>query len=513
MAEKNQQQESRSSANKRIAKNTIALYTRMLFAMFISLYTSRVVLKTLGVEDFGTYGVVGGIVTLFAFVNSTLVSSTQRFLNFELGSKNDNGVTKVFSNAFHVQVIFCIIVVTLAETVGLYYLNNFIKLPSGRLFAANCVYQFSIFTTVLRILRSPFTASVIAYERMTVFAIAGIVNVILKLLIVYLLLISPYDRLITYAGLSSCISLGMTIFYIYYNQSHFHLCRIKRGVDKSLLKQMLSFSGWSIFGSVSKLATFQGVDLIINYFHGVAVNAALTIANQVYGAAYSLTGNFQTAFNPQITKTYAAGEKGALFDLVYRTTRYSFFLVIICAIPLIFQCENLLELWLDKVPLYARDFCYFIIAVSVVDALAAPLWMSAYARGNIKKYQITISCILFINFPLSALFMAIGLSPTWAVIIRFLVACVAFCYRLLYMKKALLMPLKYYFLNTVKPCLFVFVPAAILAFSIDYFLNLHTILMTLMIVFTTILCVLLIGLNKNERKQIRVTVFRKFHFV
>ena len=482
----------------------------MVFAMFVSLYTSRVVLHTLGVEDFGTYGVVGGIVTLFAFVNSTLVGSIQRFLNFEIGKNNNEGVTKVFSNGFHVQVIFAVIIVILGETIGLFYLNHYIKVPDGRMYAANWVYQFAIITTVLRIIRSPFNASMIAYERMTVFAIVGIVDVCCKLLIVYMLLISPFDRLITYAALGAIVSTGITLFYVYYNNTRFKDCRIKRGIEKPLLKQMLSFSGWSIFGSASLLATFQGVDLIINYFHGVAVNAALTIANQVYGAAYSLTSNFQTAFNPQITKRYAQGDTNELFDLIYRTSRYSFFLVIICAVPLLFECNGLLTLWLGNVPHYTKEFCDFMILICIVDALSGPLWMTAYATGKIKRYQIIISCILFLNFPITAACMAAGLSPVWAIIVRFLVAIMGFIYRIIYMIRKQKMSVGNYLRSVVKPCLIVFIPAIAILWALHHTIHWHTIAMTIMFIAITASIIAVIGLTSNERQALKQAIVTKF---
>lgn len=495
-------QETRSAANKRIAKNTIALYGRMLFAMLVSLYTSRVVLQTLGVEDFGTYGVVGSIVTLFAFVNNTLVGSIQRFLNFEIGKNNPDGVTKVFSNGFHVQVIFATIIIVLGETIGLYYLNNFMKIPEGRMYAANWVYQFAIFTTVLRIIRSPFSASMIAYERMTVFAIIGVINVCLKLIIVYMLLISPFDKLIAYAALSASISTGMTLFYVYYNRKNFNECRIQQHIEKPLLKQMLSFSGWNIFGSASLLATFQGVDLIVNFFHGVAVNAALTIANQVYSATYSLTGNFQTAFNPQITKTFAKGNLEDLFDLVYRTTRYSFFLVIVFALPLLFESNGLLTIWLGTVPNYSKDFCNFMILISVIDALSGPLWMSVYATGKIKTYQIVISSILFLNFPLTASCFALGMSPVWAIVIRFIISCFAYIYRLTYMTKKLNMPISSYIKKVAKPSFFVLIPSTLVISTIDILVDFHSIVSTILYFCIVLSFIIILGLERNERRQL-----------
>ncbi len=482
----------------------------MVFAMLVSLYTSRVVLQTLGVEDFGTYGVVGGVVTLFAFVNNTLVGSIQRFLNFEIGKNNSEGVTKVFSNGFHVQVIFAVIIVILGETIGLYYLNHYIKVPEPRMYAANWVYQFAIITTVLRIIRSPFNASMIAYERMTVFAIVGIVDVCCKLLIVYMLLISPFDRLITYAALGAIVSTGITLFYVYYNNTRFKDCRIQRGIEKPLLKQMLSFSGWSIFGSASLLATFQGVDLIINYFHGVAVNAALTIANQVYGAAYSLTGNFQTAFNPQITKTYAKGDKTVLFDLVYRTSRYSFFLVVICAIPLFFESERLLAFWLGTVPQYTKEFCNLMIMICILDALSGPLWMTAYATGKIKVYQIIVSCILFLNFPITAICMAVGLSPVWALIVRLIISGVGLSYRVMYMIRQQRMPFGLYLKSVVKPGVLVFVPAILSVWALHGLFDFHTVVMTILFVITTGIIILFMGLTQNERFACRQAIISKF---
>ncbi len=501
--------ESNSSANRRMAKNTIALYIRMAIAMLVTLYTSRVVLQTLGVEDFGTYGVVGGIVVLFAFVNNTLVSSIQRFLNFELGRNNNTGVTKVFSNAFHVQLIFALIVVVLAETVGLYYLNNYVKLPNGRLFAANCVYQLSILTTVLRIIRAPFTASVVSYERMTVFAIVGIVNVILKLLIVYLLLISPIDKLISYSILSTCVSLSITLFYVYYNHKNFSLCRISRGTDKSLLKQMLSFSGWSLLGSVAVLATYQGCDLVINYFHGVVVNAALSIANQVYAATTSFTGNFQTAFRPQITKNYAKGDLTPFLDLIFRTTRYSYFLVIICAIPLYFECAGLLRIWLNEYPNYTIEFCRYLILLCVIDAVAAPLAIAINATGIIKKYQITISAIIILNLPISIILMLCGFSPVAVIATRFFVYFIAQLYRIIYMAKNVKMSITNYFRQSLFPCLYITVPICFSAYLIKLFI--HNVLISSIIMFIiSVIIIIILGLNKEEKKQLSNYIKSKF---
>lgn len=497
--------------NERIAKNTIALYLRMAFAMLVSLYTSRVVLQALGVDDFGIYGVVGGLVTLFAFINNTLVSSIQRFLNYEIGKEvsNNKGVTDVFSGGFHIQVFFAICIVVLAETIGWYYLNNYVKLPSGRLFAAQCVYQFSIIVAVSNIIRAPFVASIIAYERMTVYALIGIMEVCLKLLVVYILLVILYDRLIVYACFVAVISIAVTGCFFFYSHKRFNLCRIQTSIQKTTLRQMLSFSGWNILGSLSLLASFQGVDLILNYYYGVAVNAAMTIANQVYGAANSLTSNFQVAFNPQITKTYARGCMDNLYELVYRTSRYSFFLVMICAIPLLLECGDLLALWLETVPEYADEFCDYLIVICVVDALSAPLWMSVQATGIIKTYQIVICGLLFLNFPITLLCMIIGLSPTWAVVVRFIVSCCIYVFRIIYMSKKLCMPIISYFNKTILPCLFVLVPSLLIVQVIHHSVRIQAFIATFMYMIIIVVVVLLVGLNKTERMRLKETLSSK----
>lgn len=497
----NNSQKHSDIVNERIAKNTIALYIRMAFAMLVSLYTSRVVLQALGVDDFGIYGVVGGLVTLFAFINNTLVGSLQRFLNYEIGKgmPNNKSVTDVFSGGFHIQIFFAICIVVLAETIGLYYLNNYVNLPHGRLFAAQCVYQFSIVVAVSNILRAPFVASIIAYEEMAAYALIGIMEVCIKLFAVYTLLIISYDRLIVYACFVAIISIAITGCFYFYSHKRFNLCRIQTSIKKTILRQMLSFTGWNFLGSLSLLASLQGVDLILNYYYGVAVNAAMNIANQVYGAANSLTSNFQVAFNPQITKTYARGCMDELYELVYRTTRYSFFLVIICAIPLLLECGDLLALWLEIVPKYADELCSYLIVICVVDALSAPLWMSVQATGIIKTYQTVICGLLFLNFPITILCMAIGLSPTWAVVVRFIVSCCIYVFRIIYMSRNLYMPISSYFNKAILPCLLVLVLSLLIVLVLHNSVKLQSVVATFIYMIIIVVVVLLAGLNNSER--------------
>ena len=502
---------SRSLSNKRIAKNTVALYVRMVFAMLVSLYTSRVILNTLGVKDFGTYNIVGGIVVFFTIINDSMVGSIQRFLNFEKGRNNSLGITEVFSASIRVQVIVALLVIFLSETIGLYYLNHYINLPPNRLFAANCVYQLSILTTSIRIFRAPFNAAVIAYERMTIFAIVSIVDVCIKLVIVYFLLVIPGDKLINYAILLTLLSLSISAYYFYYTHSRFPLCRITRSYNRLVLKQILNFSGWNIFGSVARLATFQGVDLLINYFHGVTLNASLAIANQVSGAAVSFYSGFQTAFKPQIFQSYAHGDMKSFFEFIYNTTKYSYYLVIICAIPLLFQCKALLSLWLGIVPDYTVQFCYFTILLSVVDAIAAPLWMSAQATGDVKQYFIIVSSILFLNFPISGLCLYLDFSPIWVLVIRLLITCVAYIYRIFFLKDKVNLPIREYFQSSIIPCLIVTIPILVVSVSTVFLMPfLHAILMSIFLFVVSLTTIFCFGLTRQERIEFKAMIRSKF---
>lgn len=494
----------------RIARNTLFLYARMVIGMLVSLFTSRVVLQTLGVEDFGTYSIVGGVVMLFSFVNDTMVGSIQRFLNFALGKSDDtSGVTETFTASMRAQAIVAAVVVLLAETVGLYYLNHHIKLPAGRLSAANWVYQLSVFSTAIGILSTPFTAAVVAHERMNVLAVVSIVNVFVKLAIVYALLIVPGDKLVAYALLSACVTVLTAAYYVHYTHSRLAYCRIVDTCNKRLLRSMMSFSGWNLFGSIARVASLQGVDLLLNHFHGVVVNAALAISNQVYGATMSLNNSFQTAFKPQITKSYAHGDTSQMMQLIYDTTRYSFFLVLVCAVPLFFQSSQLLHLWLGSVPEHTDAFCRVMIALCVADTLAAPLWMSAQATGDVKEYFLVVSAILMLNFPLSALALSFGMPPVWPIIIRLLVCCLAWAYRLTFLRRKIKMPLRGYLRNAVWPCLTVLAPTSLAAGAINHYVHLHTVVMSLVLLAVAALGVVTIGMNKHERNFLATAVTQR----
>ncbi len=332
-----------SSKTKQIAKNTSLLYFRMLITMIVTLYTSRIVLNTLGIEDFGIYNIIGGVIILFTFLNVAMSNTTQRFLSFELGRNDMEQLKKTFSMSMTAHISIALIVFLLSETVGLWFINTQLNIPAERMNAANWVYQFSILTFVFQIIRVPYNASIIAYERMSFYAYISIIEVILKLAVVFLLQKGGFDKLIFYSILLFIVSIIILYAYKVYCNKKFKISRYYFFWDGSLYKNIMSFSGWSLMGSVASISANQGINILLNIFFGVAVNAAMGIANQVNGALNSFVVNFQTAFKPQIVKSYAEGDKKYLTQLILQTSKFSFFLFFIVSIPILLNTEFALK--------------------------------------------------------------------------------------------------------------------------------------------------------------------------
>ena len=390
--------------NKRIAKNTLMLYIRMLMIMVVNLYTSRVILQALGVEDFGLYNVVGGVVVLFTFINNAMVTSTQRFLNFEIGKNDYEEARNVFSTSLNIHFIIAVIFLVLAETIGLWFLNTYLQIPDGREIAANWVYQFSILVSILNIIRSPYNAAIIAHEHMSFYAYVSIIEVVLKLAIVYMVYLFA-DRLIAYAFLMMIVTLIILGAYYIFCKKKYSICKYKFEYNKKRYLELASFSGWSLFGSMANMGASQGVNIILNMFFGVTVNAAMGIANQVNAAVYQFVSSFQTAFNPQIIKSYAAGDRTYFISLIMNTSRYSFLLLFLLALPIYICCPEILSIWLGTVPEYAVEFCRLMLVFSLIDAVQGPLWVSAQATGKIRNYQIIMSTLILLNLPVSYLLL------------------------------------------------------------------------------------------------------------
>ena len=492
-----------SDNNKRIAKNTLLLYVRMLFTMAVSLFTSRVILNTLGVEDYGTYNVVGGIVTMFSVLSGSLSASISRFITFELGRGNIQRLKTVFSTGVNIQLGMSLFIVLIAEVVGVWFLNAKMNIPSDRLVAANWVFQCAILTFVLNLLSVPYNAAIIAHEKMSVFAYISVVEVTLKLIIVYMLTISPFDRLKTYAVLLLCVGAIIRFIYGYYCKRHFEECTYHFILDKPVLKEMTGFAGWNFLGNGAYMLNTQGVNILMNLYFGVAVNAARGVATQVDAALKQFVNNFTTAVNPQITKSYAQGDLEYMHKLVCRSAKFSAFLMMFFAVPIILETNTILTIWLKTVPDYAVIFLQWIIISSFMDTvLANSLVTSMFATGKIKRYQIIVTTVGCLVFPLSWIAFKLGFEPQVGYILYFIIYTILLFVRLYLLKDMVKLPVMMYVREVLLKvilvmCISFVLPMALRLSMQEGWLRLITICAIGTII--TALVEFRIGLTTNER--------------
>lgn len=488
-----------------IFKNTVMLYLRMAVMMVVTLYTSRVVLDTLGIIDYGIYNVVGSVVVSLAFVSNSLMSSTQRYLSFQLGKESVEGTRKVFNTSLIIHIAFAVVIVILLETIGLWVLNNVLSIPEERKNAANIAYQLSILTFAINFLRIPYNAAIIAEERMSVFAVFSIIEAILKLLIVYLLKIGQMDRLVFYCILFAVVTFLINMIYVIYCFVRFkEVCKLSFELDKSLTKDMLSFSGWTLFGGLTGVATNEGPGYFMNYFIGVQMNAAMGIAKQVGNAVYSFASNFQTAFNPQIVKLYSASEIKQLNSLVFRSSKLSYALINIIALPIILCAPRIFSLWLVEVPDYAITFSILLMLSQFVSAIASPLWMLAHAAGNIKRYQLTIGIINLLILPLSWCVLFFGFEPYWILAFLVLLNIAILVFRVSYLMQTIDFPAKEYYGRVVLKCLVVTVISAIIPILLKFFVDTFwgDCAVMLVAIISVAVCFYYIGMSQQEREII-----------
>lgn len=500
------------TSNKRIAKNTIILYIRMFFMLAVGLYTSRVVLHVLGASDYGIYNIIGGVVVLFSFINNALISATQRFLNFNLGKKDITAVHHVFCMSMNAYFILSLLFIVLAETIGLWFVNTQLNIPEDRHNAALWVYQFSVLTFIVNLLRIPYNATIIAYERMDFYAYVSLIEVVLKLIVVYLLFVTSYDKLILYALLYTMIPIMRNIVYKIYCNKHFSVTKYQPLWNKEIFRSLFGFYGWSLFGSIANMSAQQGINILVNIFYGVTANAAVGIANQVTTNVYQFISNFQTAFQPQIVKTYAANETESFHKLIFRSAKFSYFMMFLLALPIILTTQDILEIWLVKVPEYTAIFCQLILGFLIIECVSAPLWMAVQATGKIKRYQILMAICIFMNFPLTYIVFKIGMPVYYAWIIRIFVNVITVSARCIYMKKYLEFPILDFFKKVVKPILIV----STISIPIPYFISISTtsgieniIIVTIISISISLFSIYTLGLNVNEKRFINDILIRK----
>ncbi len=442
-----------ASNNKRIAKNTLMLYVRMLFTMVVSLFTSRVVLQTLGVEDYGIYSVVGGVITMFTFINAAMSSSTQRYLNFELAKGDKQKLRSVFSTALQIHSIIALIIIVLGETVGLWFLMNKLVIPADRMHAAMWVFQCSIAATAVGIMSAPYNADIIAHEKMSAFAYISILEVTLKLVIVYLLVVSPIDKLTSYAILTLAVQLFIRYIYSRYCHRIFEESYFEAKLNKPLFKEMFSFAGWSFWGNLAAILYTQGLNMMLNIFFGPVVNAARGIAVQVQTAVQQFVSGFQTALNPQITKNYAIGQLYQMHKLMFRSARFSFLLLFFLSLPVLLETDFLLTVWLKDVPENAVIFTQIMICISLIYTTANPCVIANQATGKVKVYQMVVGGILLTILPISYIVLKLG-APAYSVfIVHFCVESVAQFSRMYMLRKLIDLPMWQYMKNIYIPIL------------------------------------------------------------
>ena len=440
-----------SSANKRIAKNTLVLYVRMLFTMGISLFTSRVILQTLGVEDYGISSVVGGVISMFTFINAAMVSSTQRYLNFELVRGDANQLRSVFSTSLEIHALIALAIIVLSETVGLWFLNEKLVIPEARMTAAMWVYQCSILSCAVSIMSTPYNAVIVAHEKMSAFAYISILDVSLKLLVVYLLVVLPFDKLIILAILNLLVQLFIRYIYTLYCHRHFPESYFQFRFNKTLFKEMFGFAGWSFWGNLAAILYTQGLNMMLNIFFGPIVNAARGIAVQVQSAVQQFVGGFQTALNPQITKNYASNNLPQMHSLMFRSARFSFLLLFFLSLPVLMETNFILTLWLKTVPDDAVVFTQIMICISLIYTTANPCVIANQATGKVKIYQMVVGGILLLILPISYVVLKLG-APAYSVfIVHFCIESLAQFSRMYMLRKLIHLPLWQYMKNIYIP--------------------------------------------------------------
>lgn len=470
--------------------------------MLVSLYTSRVILNTLGVEDFGIYNVVGGVVSMFSFFNSAMSSATQRFLSYEMGKGDFVQLRKTFNATQIIHIGIAVLIFFLAETVGLWFVKTYLVIPSERLEAAIWVYHFSVLSFMVSIIQVPYNATIIAHERMNVYAYVSIIEVILKLLIVFMLTWITYDKLKLYGILYFVVVFVIAAIYRIYTRRNFEESKFEVVKDKKLYKTLISYSGWNLFGNIASVAKGQGINILLNMFYGPVVNAARGVAIQVESAVNSFVNNFQIAVNPQIIKSYAAEEKEYMTSLIIRSSKFSFYLLFLLSLPIILEVDQILKLWLKTVPEYASIFTVLVLFIILIDCLSGPLMTAIQATGKIKIYQAVVGTLLILILPISYVLLKFGYSPEITLYVNIVISIIALAIRLHIVWKLLDFPV----LRFIKEIILMNILIVSLSISLPLVIRnlmdaniLRLIVVILVALIWNAIIIYTIGLNKQEK--------------
>lgn len=470
--------------------------------MFIGLYTSRVVLQALGVEDFGIQSVVGGLTSMFAIISGSLSSAISRFITFELGKGDKNSIGRLFSTSVVIQFIIIAVVTILLESVGIWFLNYKMIIPAERLYAANWVFQFSILNFAFNLWSVPYHAAIVAHERMSAYSYISIFEGIMKLVIAFVIMINPFDRLIYYSLLLMFTSIAVICYYIIYCKRTFEECRYKLVLDKGLLKHMTGFAGWNFIGSSSAILRDQGGNVIINLFCGPAVNAARGVAMQVNNAIFGFVSNFMTAINPQITKSYAAGNYEYMMKLIFQGARLSFYILLFISLPVLVSTHYLLELWLGQVPEHTVNFVRLVLIFTLSESLANPLVTAMLATGRIRNYQLVVGGFQLLNLPVSYVCLLSGCPPECVLIVAIFVSILCEFSRLYMLRGLIQLSAKAFLKEVYFNVIIVSIIAGVIPFVTQPLLEekfLTFILLCAITALCTLISIFYVGCNRNER--------------
>ena len=496
--------------NKLIAKNTLLLYFRMIVIMLVSLYTSRVILNTLGVDDYGIYNVVGGVVAMFSFLNGAMTGVTQRYITYTLGGNDRKRLCEVFNTSLQIHFVLAIIIFLLAETLGLWFLNTKLNIPIHRHGDAFWIYQCSILSSIVLILSIPYNALIIAHERMQAFAYISIVEVFLKLSIAFLLSIAPCSKVVFYSLLLLLVQICIRFIYSTYSQRNFSECRIIRFKDKKLFREMLTFAAWNLWGGIATITCTQGLNILLNLFFAPVINAARAISVQVQQAVLQFATNFQTAVNPQITKLYAQGNLRPMYVLVCQSSKLSFILLFIVILPIFLEAEYILQTWLKIVPEYTCVFLRIMLCITIVDSVANPLMTAAQASGKIRLYQIVVGGAQLLVLPFSFLVLEYGFSPSSVFVVHLLMCLVMFFVRLIIVHSLIKLPYMMYFTRVLFRCFIVMSLSSLipiflrLSFTDSNFTNF--LVVSISAIISVITFAYLFGLNVSEKTYVLAKV-------
>lgn len=504
------------SNNRTIAKNTLFLYFRMMFTMLVALFTSRVVLQKLGVEDYGIYQTVGGMVAMLSFINGALSTGSSRFLTYELGTGDFNKLKRVFSTTLSIHIGLAIFIILVAETFGLWFVYNKLVIPPERMNAAILAYHLSVLISFFSITQVPYSASIISHEKMNIYAYISILEVSLKLAIVYLLSVGPWDRLVMYAVLLCVVQIGLALFYRIYCVKQYAETRYKFLIDKEILKSVLGYTGWNLFSNTAIALATQGTTILINMFFNPSVVASRAIANQVNMAANQFVQNFRTAANPQVVKRYAAGDYKGSKSLLLSSTKYSYFMMLALCLPVCLVAKTLLRLWLGIVPEYSVIFLQLAIVTSLFEVFDSSFYTALYAKGRIKENAMISPTILFILFPVVYVLFKMGYGPVslaWALLVCYFIVGII-------VKPILLIKIVGYTLDDMFkvfiPCLKVTIaslplPCLLYAYRESIFSNDIVSFITLSIV--SVLCVFgaswIFGVDKETQEKLILYIKKK----